>query len=352
MMSKKHAFSMQPRDCDILEIIGLCGALTSEQIGLYIWETVGVYTDKTKVNPDNIYLPKITVQSNGQRRMKLLHEAGFVQRVERFQTLREGKKSYFYTLTATGAEALASVRGDIFWRKTDSRLRPNYVEHLIMTNDVRLAIMRLAKKDNPSGLQLIKWRDELTLANKHKDLKIPIGINPDKTIAYASLVPDAYAVLCNYDGHENRFFIEVDRGSETAISTNATYRTWEYKIGLYMRFIFPLKDETESISIYTKLYQKPYAKLLTITTSEERRERLIAASEKVGAQKRFWFTTHADIMRIGLQQIIGELTNEGNPRYAITLPNIWSDKIWRVASDKERRLHSLSERSEEIRRQL
>src|SRR5687767_5887630 len=106
-MSKKYAFTMTYRDYDILEIIGLCGALTSEQIGLYIWETVGVYTPTKKDIKEKADSPKITVQSNCQKRMKLLHGAGFVQRVERFQTLKEGKKSYFYTLTSNGAEALA-----------------------------------------------------------------------------------------------------------------------------------------------------------------------------------------------------------------------------------------------------
>jgi hypothetical protein len=350
MMSKKHAFSMQPRDCEILEIIGLCGALTSEQIGLYVWETVGVFTDTKKVNPDGSHPPKITVQSNCQRRIKLLYEAGFVQRVERFQTLKEGKKSYFYTLTSNGAEALASVRGDIFWRKTDSRLRPNYVEHLIMTNDARLAILRQAKKDSPSGLQIIKWRDELMLAQDHRDLKIPVGVNPDKSIVYASLIPDAHAVLCTRDGHEHRYLLEADNKTETVISNNPTYRTWAYKINLYMRFIFPLKGEKESL--YTKLYKAPDVKVLTVTTSQERLENLLRVSERVGAQKRFWFTTRDQVIQIGLQQIDGKTTREGNPQYKVTLPNIWADPIWRIAGDKERRLHSLSERSEMIRSQV
>lgn len=348
-MSKQYAFTMQARDYEILEIIGLCGALTSEQIGIYIWERVGVFTDTTKVNPDGSHPPKITVQSNCQRRMKLLHEAGFVQRVERFQTLKEGKKSYFYTLTASGAEAVMSVRGgSIFWRKTDSRLRPNYVEHLIMTNDARLAVMRLQKTNHSSGLRLLRWRDELMLAQDHKELKIPASVNPDKTISYASLIPDAYFVIRDQDGYESRFFLEIDRGSESVISNNPFYRTWAHKINLYLRFIFTLQGAKESI--YTQMYREPDVKVLTITTSDERRERLLDASENVGAQKHFCFASYPDLMRIGVQKIMDEGTEKGQPRYTITLPNIWSDPIWRIASDPEKRLHSLSARNKQMRR--
>lgn len=349
-MSNKYAFTMQTRDYDILEIIGLCGALTSEQIGIYIWERAGVFTDTTKSNPDGSHPPKITVQSNCQRRMKLLHEAGFVHRVERFQTLKEGKKSYFYTLTASGAEAVTSVRGsNIFWRKTDSRLRPNYVEHLIMTNDVRLAIMRLQKPDHPSGLRLARWRDELMLAQDHKELKIPAIVNPDKTISYSSLIPDAYVVLRDQDGYESRFFLEIDRGSESIISSNPFYRTWAHKIHLYMHFIFTLQGAKESI--YTQMYRELDVKVLTITTSDERRERLLDTSERVGAQKHFLFASYPDIMRIGVQKISDKETTKGRPRYIITLPNIWADAIWRIASDPEKRLHSLAARSKQTRRQ-
>jgi hypothetical protein len=341
-------FRLTERDYAILEIIGMCRALTSEQIGLYIWETVGVFTPTDKENPENCCPPEITVHSNCQKRLLALRTLGLIGRVERYSLPSMGKQSYFYMLTPKGAACLAAHREipieDLQWRRTDSRLRPNYVEHLIMTNDVRLALMRLTKKGSP--LQLVQWDDEMALAQRHKDLRIPL-LQSDKSVKYVSLIPDAYFVLRTSDGHEHRFFLEADRGTETTISSSDGYRSWYSKIETYIHFLY---SERDTDSLYKQRYGTAAGRVLTVTTSNERLVGLVRASEKAHARTRFWFTTREEITRVSLTEIIGKKTRKGNPRYRIQLPVIWTDLIWRVATDGERR-HALAERSEEIRRQ-
>jgi len=340
---KAEAFHLVVRDYDILQTIGRCGALTAEQIGLYIWQQVAVFPDKTKEAHNGTLPLKIAVHSNCQRRMKILYDFGFVRRVERYQLPSEGKKSYFYTLTPSGAESLASFLGcaleDLPWRRTDARLRPNYVEHLIMTNDVRLAVMRAVGRENPLW-QLARWHDELILAKTHSETKIPLR-QADGNVMYVSLVPDAYFVLRNNEGHESSFFLEVDRGTETTTSNNESYRTWARKMATYVSYFYARRGET---ALYTQQYHTTAGRLLTVTTSKERLARLMAVSEKVGAGARYWFTTYDQITQMVPYQVSGEINKKGNPKYEVTLPNILSNEIWDFVGNTDGRLHTLSER--------
>src|SRR5205823_1826131 len=139
---------------------------------------------------------------------KLLREDGLIRRIDRYQLLKDGKKPYCYSLTLKGAECLAEYLGcaieDLHWRKKDTRLRPNFIEHLLLTNDVYLAIKHQVRKT--PGLELVEWRDELDLAKSHHADKLSLEIGKGK-IQRVSLVPDAYFLLRTSAGQERHHFV-------------------------------------------------------------------------------------------------------------------------------------------------
>jgi hypothetical protein len=239
-----------------------------------------------------------------------------------------------YTVTPRGAESLAQFLGcslaDLPWHRTDTRLRPNYIEHLILTNDIRLAVMRAVKET--SGIELVTWHDELTLARNHRDDKIELP-QSDGSIQHVTLIPDAYFVLRNSEGKVRQHFLEIDRGTETATSSDESYRTWERKIRTYKRFF--------SDGWCERRYGTDAGRVLTVTTSQKRLSNLLAVSEGVGAKQRFWFTTHAQATEVIIQQI--KVGSDEDNKYKAIIPNILSDPIWNFARNPDQVLHVLGE---------
>lgn len=318
------SFRMTDRDLKILQIIGKCGGLTAEQVGRHFFEVPVVNG-------------KIATHSNGQRRMKFLKNAGFVQRIERYQLLSEGKKPYLYTLTESGAECLAEYLGckveDLEWRKKDTRLRHNYIEHLILTNDVRLAIMKSIEKK--PDMELLFWHDELELEKINSRDKIPIEV--DGKTQYVKLIPDAFFVFTQSE--VSRYcFLEIDRGTQTIVSNDETYRTWERKVKTYINYF--------KSGLYEQMAGTISGRVLTVTTSEQRRDRLLEVSEKVGALQRFWFTTHKDSTQPWIEKVT---TPEGEEKLVAVSPDIIRDPIWKMAKDTTDRLHRLCETREQLK---
>lgn len=323
MTSSKNttSFRMTERDYLILEDIAKCGGLTAEQIGIKHFG-VAVVEGKTAIH------------SNCQRRMKLLREAGFVRRIERYQLLSEGKKPYLYTLTSKGAQALTHFKEcsleELNWRKKDARLRPNYVEHLIMTNDIRLAITRSVEAT--SGLTLIMWRDELVLGREHSTDKIPIeGDNGNER--YVTLIPDAYFVIEDAQGKSWHHFLEIDRGTETTVSSNEGYRTWGRKIETYISYLY-------RTGLYEARYGTRNGRVLTVTTSYNRAKRLKSVTEEEGGQVRFWFAAYPDLMNISIHEYLNE---QGERVRDVHMPNVVTQALWLVASKPDVELHAVSE---------
>jgi hypothetical protein len=344
---KSPPFIVTERDFRIKAIIARCGGLTAEQIGAYHFTptVIRVYRDKFSREVDHL---EVVVHANCQRRLKLLKDNGYVRRIERYQLLSEGKKPYLYTLTRFGAQTLAAHLNctveETGWRERETRLRPNYIEHHIKINDIRLAFMRAVEQ--VEGITLVAWRDELELTKIHSQFTIPLKVGTETR--HEKLFPDACVILRGRDNVPRYAFIEYDGGTETTESRNDEYRTFAHKMRLYKSLIFKNKDTNEE-SPLRKHYGIPTARVLTVTTSSTRRDRLVEVSERVECERVFWFSTHGrittpSIVEYGKNAIANGV--EGmETAYRAVLPNILSDPIWRIAADKDptRPDHALDE---------
>ncbi len=321
---------MTPRDYRILQDIGRCGALTAEQIGAHHFGWAVVHKG-IRTNPDSP--PQLAIFANCQRRMKFLYDNRLVKRIDRFQLLKDGKQPYLYTLTRRGAQVLATYLEcelrDVAWRQTDHRLRPNYIEHLILTNDVRLGVERAAQAS--PYVELVEWLDEVTLAEQQRDERIPLVLNAG-SVQYVTLVPDAYFALKTRDGTLLHHFVEIDRATEVVTSNNESYRTWERKIRTYDAFF--------ASDSYRQRYNTERGKLLTITTKWPRLERLFATTEQVVKQQRYWFTTHR---KLSEPQIMPrERRKNGESAYIAVLPDVLHGHHWYI-TNHDSKVHALLE---------
>jgi hypothetical protein len=296
-------FSPTQRDSHILKAIAAYGGLTALQVSTLFF-------------PPAVVRGEPVPHSNCQYRLKLLRDNGYIKRVERYQLLTEGKKPYLYAVTRKGALLLTSFLEcelqDLDWRQTDIRLTTPYVEHLILTNTVRIAITK-AVQDTPP-LQLVTWRDELTLKSAHHADTLTIT-TPNGKALKGKLIPDAYLLLATGDSQEDKhFFFEIDRATETGISSDEHQRTWTRKILMYLEYF-------KRDGLYEKRYGTYKGRVLTVTTSDTRLAHLKRLTEAAGGKQRFWFTTFDCV----------------TPQTVLTTP-IWqlaqADVIWPLLGSK------------------
>jgi hypothetical protein len=331
MATKSLRFRMTPRDFAILEDIGKCGALTAEQIAVRHFGVAVVRKGKS-TNPDAE--PVLATFSNAQRRLKGLREEGMVKRVERYQRLSEGRLPYLYMLTRRGAEALAEERdcsvADLEWRQTDKRIRPNYIEHLIWTNDIRLGVER-ALRTLPN-VALVAWKDELALTKIHGEVKIPVTY-VDGRQAEVSVLPDAHFVIRDAEGVHSNLFVEIDRGSEPAEGRGVSAGTWQNKVRNYL-YLF-------TSDWYKNQYGRS-GRLLCVTTSPARLANLFRISQEAGAKERFWFSTYRTVTEPSITPRAGTNGGKHERTYDAVMPNILDDKLWLVANSDGNR-HSILE---------
>lgn len=271
-------FRLTARDQEILRAVYEYRALTTKQIS----DLLFVPPDATETRPPS---------SRCTYRLKLLYHHGFLIRREQPQTLADGRKPFLYQLDTRGAEFLGEREDGgiqaLDWQP-DEVLSPLFLEHLIASNDVRVAITRCAARH---GFSIEKWLDERTLKQvQTKDTVVLTNAQGKRQTA--SVVPDGYFHLITGEHHYHNF-VEIDRSSVTGSSKNWTRRTWARKIQAFIEYYRSGK--------YHARYHTKSMRILTVTTGQKRLENLLAITQEVGGKARFWFTTferilHADIL--------------------------------------------------------
>ncbi len=279
-----------------------CGALTAQQFSWLFFRPASV-----KGQP--------AVHSNCQLRLKLLKQHGLLKRIKHYQLLQEGKRPYLYAATRQGARLVAQWLEcdlhDLPYREKDERVSSTGARHLIAENDFRVAVL-CAVRDTPE-IKLIHWLDGVTLKSTHSADKMKIQ-GPDGGSQTAVVVPDDYFVLRLLEPKAQVFhhFVEIDLGNETGETSNRDEwrKTWARKIRSYIKYL-----EGGEKSLFYQRYGALNARVLTVTTSEQRMQHLLAVTERAGGQKRFWFTTSTQIA-----------AHMREPQTLLTAP------IWRIAT--------------------
>ena len=168
--------------------------------------------------------------------------------------LTEGRKPFVVHLDKAGAAWIAQQAEcdveDLDWQPGEA-ISPLFLDHLLTTNDVRIAIVRSACRH---GYTVQQWLDDKTLKQaQNKDTVVLTSVTGRKQ--NAAVVPDGYFVL-HTGTHYYHQFLEVDRATTTGISGEWGRRTWARQsdrlLELYRSGKYHTRYHTKSMRISTR----------------------------------------------------------------------------------------------------
>lgn len=214
-----------------------------------------------------------------QRRLQLLYHHGFLDRLPQPVILGQGRAPFVYALDEAGANLVAGHlgidRAEVGWKPKHNELGPQFLDHTLAINDVRVIIQRLVEQGR---LELTQWLDEVALKSAEMKEKVPYlveGARIERKYA------DGYFILkLSPTGQQAHFFLEVDQ----ATMTNSR---WQDKVKAYHEFRQSGRSK--------KHYGTSNFRVLTVTTSDQRLANLKRATEQAGGDYFFWFTTQEGV---------------------------------------------------------
>ncbi len=214
-----------------------------------------------------------------QRRLQLLYHHCYLERIQVPVILGEGRKPSVYALAKRGADLIASEggqdRGDVGWKPNYKQYGQSFIDHSLAVNNLQVGIELLCAH---SDLTLKGWVSEADFRTAIFKDRVPYRMRGARTIR---IFPDGYfSILVPSTNKPLHFFIEVDQGT-------MTNSRWQEKMLAYNQF------RTSGLS--QKYYQARNFRVLSIISSQARLNNLKKASEKVGADHHFWFTSQENI---------------------------------------------------------
>jgi hypothetical protein len=221
-----------------------------------------------------------------QYRLQLLHHHGFLTREEQPQRLSEGRKPFVYWLGKKGAELVEELLDgeELDWNAREHRVSNLFLEHLLATNDVRIAISNAARKHNFS---IPIWLDDHRLKRQQMTDVVTLR-GPQGRTQRAGVVPDGYFVL-DTGQYLYHHFLEIDLRTVTGAASTWGKRDWARKVSTFLEYYRSGK--------YQERYKTQGLRILTVTTGEKRLVNLKVATEKAGGRSRFWFATFEQIRK-------------------------------------------------------
>lgn len=256
------------RDHEILRQVYEYRMLTREQV-----ETLLFPPDKGQDH--------FTKTSKARKRLKLLFHHGYLQRIP--MPVGSGAWAWrpMYRLARKGAQVVAEdleipLNRLMYWGKADDREHRHsqvshlFLEHALQINDVRIAFTLAAQRE---GYQIEKWLDDAAL--KSQELKDTVVVSHGGQTRQYPVLPDAFFIL-SLGTRRAPLFLELDRAT-------MTQQRWGTRVLTYLTYVRSGK--------YTARYQTRSLRILTVTTTEQRMQNLMATTHKAGGGSLFWFTT-------------------------------------------------------------
>ena len=252
------AMVLTDRDKEIVKAVFAYRLLTREQVEILLFSPEGNQDHRTKT-------------SICQKRLKLLYQHQFLDRIHLPIVPNEGSGPIVYCLAEQGAQLVANElgveRSSVGWRRKDNAVDFYFLDHSLRINDVRIAVALAAKR---SGWTLTRWLTERELKSLRERVQDPA--HPDRTLPVA---PDAYFTL-EFGDKRASFFLEIDQATEDN-------KRFKVKVGAYLAYVMSGQ--------YQERYQTKSLRVLTVTTGERRVANLKSTTEKVAGSDFFWFTT-------------------------------------------------------------
>ena len=230
--------------------------------------------------------------STARRRLGLLYQNGYLERIPRFVAPPMNNPGPAYRLAARGAAILAHQAGAAYkefnyWGRAEddtshvTRLGHSYLEHALWLADLRKQFEQKAEAIGAASCAIEKWLDYLELRKAWKTERVWVQLSPGTPRENLAIAPDGYFVLSTPKGR-GHCFLEADRGTETID------KQWKRKLLAYTEYLASGKfHQRYRVAAGTGF------RVLTITTTPVRARNLQQAAERYVPQnaKAFLFTS-------------------------------------------------------------
>jgi len=136
-----------------------------------------------------------------RHRLALLFHHGYLWRAERAVKPSDGRKPLVYFLDKQGAQLVIQYTGidpdELDWHPRDNVKGASdpFLEHLLQTNEVRIALTVSAPT---AQAELVRWVDDKTLRSRHWKDYVTLT-NEQGTTQKVAIVPDGYGQLSSMD---------------------------------------------------------------------------------------------------------------------------------------------------------
>ncbi|MCG3209253.1 MAG: hypothetical protein FOGNACKC_02874 [Anaerolineae bacterium] len=234
-------------------------------------------------------LPSELVSSACIKRLRLLYDAGWLDKDEPLTKLGQGRGQTLWYLTPKTRRQLAKIRGvpakEIPWKAVGA-FGQLHLPHRLAINDFRIAATIAAER---YGFVIRSWLDEDDLRRMMGQQPLTLladPTDPDSKTIKRRLVPDSFFWL---ETDKNWFhFLEIDRGTETLQYRDSSrdLQFWGLKVRKY--------------AAYFKDYYRPSfaeakgrGRILVVTTSDTRLVNMAQVCCELAAKaaRRYWLTT-------------------------------------------------------------
>ncbi|MCB0171323.1 MAG: replication-relaxation family protein [Anaerolineae bacterium] len=271
------------RDLAIIEAVYAYRALTTPQIEKLLFPG-----DQSQFQV-HAKQPSSGKSNRCRHRLKLLFHHGYLYREELPTPLAMGRKPLIYFLDKQGKETLCSDYGlspqDIDWQPRHNTVGSRFLEHLLKTNDARLAVTLGAQRHR---FDLANWLDDRTLRKQQNRDHVYITNPQTGKRRKVALVPDGYFHL-KTEAYEFHFLLEIDRRTVVGQYTRWGGKDWARKVRAYIAYFTPQPEG--QLSLFEQRFGTPNLRVLTVTTGQTRLNNLKRITEQSGGRGRFWFTT-------------------------------------------------------------
>ena len=219
------------------------------------------------------------------RRLRLLYDHGFVERVSVVAQPSKGVPAFVYVLAKRGTAALADI-GVATPRGPSRTGGVEFVRHRLEVNNF---FITLTEAIRGTDYRLADWRHEQALKLPTADGRGRAEVVRHATLAKPmSFLPDAYFELQISPDQSLAFFVEID------MATHAQ-RIWRERARLYTAYANP------QLELFSRRFERQTFRLLIVTTPDYRRRSRCAnivssILQTVGSSDLFLATTFDQII--------------------------------------------------------
>jgi hypothetical protein len=224
-------------------------------------------------------------ERKSRRRLRALHEVGYLKRFERPNLEAVGRGEYIYSLSTKGCKTYGEE--PVAKRRRKSLLT---VEHHLLLNDFRISLGQSCSNSEFSCEFIAEYDRCECSADKLAKRTTDCVVVPE-TMERVRFTPDGVFSIANQEGKKLLFFLEIDRGTEN-LSASGNSRSFAERIAAYKHYL-----DGKGYARYCEEFQFEFRgfRLLVVTTSLQRLEHLKEIAADVDPRGVVWLCLQKDI---------------------------------------------------------